>query len=109
MVLTHDDAFQLVVGETSGYVRGMGFGPLPQRHGYHTREKLHREMENIRSERDELRKEFDVLTKECNEVMKEWIKLGRSVTKQLRNWLEWRLIKMRSVHRWPCCSKHSKK
>ncbi len=38
--LTENDAFEQVVGERSGYVKGMGFGPLPPK----TRKRLCEEL-----------------------------------------------------------------
>jgi hypothetical protein len=73
--LTENDAFEQVVGERSGYVKGMGFGPLPPKTRKRLCKELQKEMDHIRRERDEAkmereeaRKERDTLTRKMARV-----------------------------------------
>jgi chromosome segregation ATPase len=73
--LTENDAFEQVVGERSGCVKGMGFGPLPPKTKKRLCEELQKEMDHIRRERnkarierEEARKERDTLTRKMARV-----------------------------------------
>jgi FtsZ-binding cell division protein ZapB len=64
--LIENDTFEQVVGERSGYVKGMGFGPLPPKTRKHLCEKLQKEIDHIRREHDEARMEREEARKERN-------------------------------------------
>ena len=77
--------FEQVVGERSGYVKGMRFGPLPPNTRKRLCEELQKEMDHIRRERDKARMEREEARKERYTLTRKWLEWRTNNKKCVNN------------------------